>query len=437
MRVNGALILAVATALAAALGGCAGSRAVQDSPSSAVAAASTTPRGSLLPHGAATSRDAPAPMRWGMPLLERPQFQPPDVSGVSLSGAENPMPGRYRSFEAHEVQCAAASVCPLGNALASESQKIAASPERGKAGCRSAQIRSQMLAYRAAEERNKAAGQALELFYQLSEAEAMRDLVGQSKAKTAAMLADVERLQQQGIRVEKGLADLRRQWPEILERHSQVQVATEQTNSHLRQLLGLCPDDPVRIWPAADWKVIPDVPDEQTAICQGMQHRADIGMLTMLAQSVDDDTLEASGAGLAVLLGVPLPPVVAHGAHPCKKCCEAAARREQFNKLLAGRQQAAAEDIRLAVRVANLRLEQIAIAKMKVDRCQEEVAALRLRRQRPQSTVTSLDVGAAELQCIERRSDLIHRVVAWRIAQAKLKEAQGLLAFECGVGCEQ
>ena len=60
---------------------------------------------------------------------------------------------------------------------------------------------------------------------------------------------------------------------------------------------------------------------------------------------------------------------------------------------------------------------------------------MRLRRTRPDGGVSVLDVGAAELHLIERQSDLVHQVIAWRIAQAKLKEAQGLLAVECGVGC--
>ncbi len=33
---------------------------------------------------------------------------------------------------------------------------------------------------------------------------------------------------------------------------------------------------------------------------------------------------------------------------------------------------------------------------------------------------------------IEAERDLIHQVIAWRIAQVKLEKAQGLLALECG-----
>ena len=286
--------------------------------------------------------------------------------------------------------------------------------------------RGQMLAYRAAEERNKAAGQALELSISLPRPRPSAIWSARARLKTAAMLTEVDHLQQQGIRVEKGFADLRRQWPELLDRQSQIHVGLEQANSHLRQLLGLCPDDPVRIWPAADWKVTPEVPDEQAAICLGMQHRADLGLLCMLAQSVDDNTLEASGAGFAAYLGIPAAPVVLHVLHlHSGDRCEAAQRREQFNNLLTGRRQAAAEEIRLDVRVLAIRLEQIAIAQMKVDRCREEVDALRLRRQRPQTTVTGLDIGAAELQCLDKQSDLIRQVVAWRIAQVQLDEPKG------------
>ena len=42
-----------------------------------------------------------------------------------------------------------------------------------------------------------------------------------------------------------------------------------------------------------------------------------------------------------------------------------------------------------------------------------------------------LDIAAADLQLLDARRELAHQVMAWRIAQVKLKEAQGLLAFEC------
>jgi outer membrane protein TolC len=395
---------------AAALSGCSAGRGVCDN--------------------SATPPACPPP---GSLQLERPPTPTPDVSGLSasvLTSLQQPAvaaPTPYRIFQPGEVQCRAAVTCPLANALAGESAALACSSKRRKAARSSDEIKSQILAYRASEERNKAAGQALEAFYLLAEAEADRDLVRRSKEETAAMLDDVGRLEKQGIRVEKGLADLRRQWPDALDREAQVRLSVEQLNSHLRQLVGLSPDDSQPIWPVTDWKVVAEPLDEQAAIDEGLRHRADLGMVAMMAQSVDDDNVGGVRAGMGLITGM--------SGGSGRRSGEAESRRSQLNQLYAGRQQAATEEIRLAVRTIEIRLQQIAIAKLKLGRAQEELDTLRLRRTRPDGGVTVLDVGAAELHLIERQSDLVHQVIAWRIAQAKLKEAQGLLAVECGVGC--
>ncbi|MGD0899239.1 MAG: hypothetical protein ABR915_15490 [Thermoguttaceae bacterium] len=405
------LILLAGLSAAVALGGCAATRCVQ---------CGGEPEGPPPPAGKI--------------LAERPPTPTPDLSGlppsaVSAPGGKGlPIAGPHRAFEAMDAQCRAVAVCPLANALAVESQK-AACPDR-----QSDEVKSQVLAFRAVEERNKAAGQAMELFYLLAEAEAGLDLLHRSKENLAAMLEDVDRLEKQGIRVERGLAELRRQWPDALDREAQAHLAVEQANSHLRQLLGFSPEETEPIWPSADWRVIAEPLDEQAAICTGLSHRPDIGLLAMLAQSVDDETVEGARAGLSALPGLPASPVASHLLHGHKsgKC---GSRGGHFDELLAYRQQEATEEIRLAVRTIGIRLQQIAIAKLKVDGCQNQIESLRLRRTRGDTTVSVLDVGAAEMQLLQQQNELAHQVMAWRIAQIKLKQAQGLLAFECGMGC--
>ena len=104
-------------------------------------------------------------------------------------------------------------------------------------------------------------------------------------------------------------------------------------------------------------------------------------------------------------------------------------------ELLAGKERAATEEIRQAVAAIDVRLRQIAVAKQKVDQWQEQLQVQRMERQRPRSMVTALDIAATELQCLDARRELIHQVLALRIAEAKLKEAQGLLDEECNPPC--
>ena len=106
-------------------------------------------------------------------------------------------------------------------------------------------------------------------------------------------------------------------------------------------------------------------------------------------------------------------------------------RRHQLDDLLARRELAAAEEIRQAVFTVDIRLQQVAVANRQVDYFRDQLQVQRLLRKRPGSKVTALDIAAADLKLLDAQRELVHRIMAWRIAQVKVKEAQGLLVFEC------
>ena len=144
------------------------------------------------------------PLPLSEPVSSRPVSPSPDVTAVvsyetPAIGASGS--GPYRVLKPFDAQCAAAAHCAIANALAYESE-IAAS----QAGCRhasqrSAAVRREAMAYRAAEERNHAAAQALEVFYLLAEAEADRDFLARSKMQIDAVLEEVQDIESRGIRV--------------------------------------------------------------------------------------------------------------------------------------------------------------------------------------------------------------------------------------------
>ena len=342
---------------------------------------------------------------------------------------------QYRVLSAPDVQCRASAHSALANALSAESQFVGSAKGTRKSPPQSNDAKSEALAWRAADERNRAAGQALELYYLLAEAEENRDLVKRSQVKIAAMLDEVKRLQGQGIRLDKGPTELQRQKIELLDREAQIQLSLDQLNGHLRQLLGFTSQDTARIWPAADLKVVVEPVDQQAAITLGLTHRSDLGLLRTLSQSLEAKSLGAARSGLSAINGM-------LGSSPAVSCLlgksglseEIGTRNSQLSGLLAHQQRVAEEEIRQAVRTVEVRFQQIAVAKGEVNRCQQRVESLRLQRERPSSSVTTLDVGAAELQQFDAERQLIHQVIALRIAQVKLKEAQGLLVTECSSG---
>ena len=46
--------------------------------------------------------------------------------------------------------------------------------------------------------------------------------------------------------------------------------------------------------------------------------------------------------------------------------------------------------------------------------------------------VTPFDVSAAQLKALEAESDAVAAAATWKVAEVKLKQAQGVLACECG-----
>ena len=375
----------------------------------------------------------------GTCVTARPPGLTPDVSAVPACKPSDPLPDLqwetiatacpYRVLKAADVQCVAVVNCAVANTLDAESRLACSSKGTPKS---SMEVQSQALLWRAADERNRAASNALELFYLLSEAECNRDLIGRSNIRISALLDEIRNLQSQGIRVEKGPPELYRQQFDLLDREAQLQLALRQLNGRLRSLMGLTPEDTSRIWPDADLKVIVEPIDPAAAVAQGLPHRPDLCVLRTLIQSPDDSSLEAARWVLGSVTGTP-PVSVAGGCVLGRSSSsgESGTRSSQLSDLLANRERAAVEEIRTAVSTVEVRFRQIAVAKCRAERSREELDFMRLRRERPNATVTSLDVGGAELQWLDAQRELVHEVVALRIAQAKLKEAQGLLVAEC------
>ena len=71
-------------------------------------------------------------------------------------------------------------------------------------------------------------------------------------------------------------------------------------------------------------------------------------------------------------------------------------------------------------------LREITVARDRQSLWRDRVAGLVQKREA--EGVTAFDITNARLEWLHAQSDTLHAVVAWRIAQVKLKQAQGLLA---------
>jgi hypothetical protein len=358
------------------------------------------------------------------------------VAAIRLEDLESddPLePDEYLVLDACQVQCLAADNASLASAVRTEGSMAGA-------GCKqSAQrdLKRKILRYREVDQRNRDAARALEAFYFLAEAEINGDVLERSLKETAKTLDFFDQLEREGfeIEAEKQRNEALGQRVELLDRRAELDKNLRELDGQLRQLLGVSPDNCTPIWPAADLTVTVEPIDVDAAVSLGLNNRADIGLLCTLIESLDPSTLTVVRSAMGqfdTLLGMggPVGRLKLLFARRALRD-EVETRRQQLCELLADRRRAAIEDIRQSAYTVETRLEQIVIAGENARQQRVRAEATKQRRGVPDGP-TAFDIQVAELEAIQAESDVVHQVVAWRIAQVKLKEAQGLLACECG-----
>jgi outer membrane protein TolC len=342
-----------------------------------------------------------------------------------------PTPAQYRALRAEEVQCLAAANAPIANLYASESEAVltAHAHHHSKAA---APTLSKLTAYRAIDERNKAAGTALQLFYSLAEAEVNHDILQRSLGELDRAAANLEQLRHSGLKIPLDPAALERQKLDWLDQQVQLQAAIRQMQGQLQQLCGFENDAATPIWPAADLAVTVTPVDAEAAVVEGLPHRADLGALKMLSGSLNADTLPAARSGMQGIspgLGASIAGKRLLGGQSGSDE-ELDSRQSQLTQAQADAERTAAREIREAAWNVETRLREIAVASQRQEVCRQHVASLDERR--GAGGVTAFDLSTARIELLRAESDTLHRVAAWKIAQAKLKQAQGILAAECG-----
>jgi hypothetical protein len=370
-------------------------------------------------------------------LLERGQIIP-DVSEVVPSESDITPPERtqlYRVLSEAECQCAAAGHASVANLI--DLENAIASCGNGK--CRANQqqaaaLQSELMAYRSASERNKAAAEAAELFFLLAEVEFGRDAVAQSLAEIDKIRDYMAQIRASGLDLNIAGSAVYNRRGELLDQKAKLALDGARLNSELRRRLGLDVDDQTPIWPDTDLKVQADQIDVDTAIAEGLAMRPDVAAMERLALCLDVKSLPHARSSLqavdAVLGSATGKSCLAQFLGNSAKNCEAANRAEQLHQLLVHLQRAVAEEIRQAVHAVETRIQQIAIAKQRLANRQKALDDLNLQWGGPD--VTAFQISDAKLKLVQAQTDLVHQVVAWEIAHVKLKQAQGLFAMECG-----
>jgi hypothetical protein len=387
-----------------------------------------------------------------LPAVGRGTIEPgldslPSVGTVPDSRGGPAAVPTYRALTEPECQCLAAHASDIGNLLDREAEAVSDGSElrhRGpkKKDQRRADMQRAVLKAGALEGRNRSAGDALQLYFRLAEAEARFDLLRDSLGQTGKALLEAEKLRKQGFRVPPELETLERQQMDLLADQARLQKAVEQLNIDLAKKIGVdaCPPADA-LWPHADFGVSGAPVDTDSAITFALEHRPQLIVLRELSHNLDSDTLPAArqllqaanpmaGTAKSEPRFAELVKLAAALKGTSADAKELDARQNQLEELLRDRERAVADEVRQAARSLRTQTRLVSLGKERVLYWQVKV---RDQEQKiAKGTGSELDLTSVKLPWLKARGELIQEVMAWHVARAQLKQAQGLLSLECG-----
>jgi hypothetical protein len=397
---------------------------------------------------------APPPAAPAPPLTPRgsAEVEAAAVPAVSADTLPLPAAAHYRLLRELDVQCLAARSATLANLLDQERAEVAARHPPPKSGVgkllsdgRAHQLRQEILYYSAQEDRNRAAGSALELFFKIAEAETQADLLDRTRADLQDALRRSEDLLKKGFKLPVDPSSLRRQLLDTESDRTRVQAGLAELNGRLKNQTGLdeLPADDW-VWPAVECPMTFDPVDVEAAVATGLARRPELLLLRTIDRDLDAKTLPVVREYLKNVSGLlgahpgPAKPLAAlpAAAVDCilARAAARALRDGQLAPLIAERERSVADEIRRAAAAVAAKARLVALAR-------ERVLTTDARRRDVEARVgqgggSFLEVLSASVDWYKARAQLTGDVMAWHIARIQLKQVQGLLVWECcGDGC--
>ncbi|MBN9122484.1 MAG: TolC family protein [Planctomycetes bacterium] len=384
--------------------------------------------------GTAPPRPARAPAQ--LPVTARAPVAP-DVSAVPLE-ADPPAkrPAEYRRLTADECRKLAIANAPFADDLDRHPEND--SPKHPKFHThaeRYAEASRLVRGHAADELRNRAAGEALQEFFKLAEAEGQFDLLAAADTELRAQLAEALLAQRSGLKDRADIPGIRRRLLDIEAQRAKLEAGIGALNASLRARLGLAGNDPLPLWPADPLAVKAGDVDIEQAVVTGLVYRPDLNALRVLADGNAADLADGLLRGIHPLLGVLasdnpvvalLAPVLApFTGKPERRRAETSAR---IAGALEGRERQAEAEIRAAAVTLHGHRAAIAARALDVRHVEARIEELRTR-QRAGLNVTA-ELVTAKLDLLKAKGDLLTAVTEWHTTNVKLRQAMGLLVRE-------
>jgi outer membrane protein TolC len=276
--------------------------------------------------------------------------------------------------------------------------------------------------------RNRAAGEALEEFYKLAEAEGQFDLLSSAEMELRQQLESALKAEEAGLKDRADIPALRRRLLDLEAQQAKLEAGIGALNASLRARLGLPGNDTLPLSPTDPLRVKPDDVDIERAVVTGLQYRPDLNLLRVLSADGAGDLADAVLTGLNPLLGklepenllrLMLAPVMRDPKRHQAGASDRAARA------LAARERQADAEIRAAGVMLRGHRAAIAARILDVKQLEAKIEEL-LIRQKAGLNVTA-ELTTAKLDLYKAKGDLLSAVIQWHITEVKLRQAMGLL----------
>ncbi|OWK35532.1 hypothetical protein FRUB_08095 [Fimbriiglobus ruber] len=364
------------------------------------------------------------------------RLAPLDLSAIpdNVPPASTPSdPPSYQQLSADECRKRAARNSVLGNQIA----RAVADPVvcTNGPGQSVRWLRNVTANHLSDEARNRTAGAALDLYYQLLEAELLSDLQTASQVEVDALVTYGEKAIAEGAEESPEFYTLRKQQIETRADRVKLRAGIGRLNRELKPLLGLDANSPPLL-PVDSLHVAPAAFDVEQAVRLGLTAREDLNALRDLIAGLDYRTLEAvrqSLDGLSPSLAVvsTASRVLAPGLRDTLSFLGRPDLDRVRNRLagyLAEQEREVEKDIRTAAVEWESERELVALSKKQAALAVKRASEFEARKKEGAGVET--DLRKARLESLKAEVDVVREAIKWQRADVKVRQAMGQLFGE-------
>lgn len=361
----------------------------------------------------------------------------PDCSVEPCNLTPLPAPTEiYQLLTASDAQCRAATNANTPNMIELEEHWATVIIEcDSKYVQRNMCLLRDLLELRATDLRNKAAGQALEAFYQLAGLEARRHYLDMAIDETAQSLYRAENLYKADLNAPVDRGEIAEQLSKLEDQRKQLDYLRLQITGQLQKMIGCPVSEQNFFWPQVDWT--PDMTplDADAELAMALPQRYDLRAIGLMWCNLEKSTLRVARGVLNIADGAvgsvePTDGLI-HKLR-CIRCSdhEVDVRCRQLQMFYNDTEQLATAEIKGGVYQVVLQQQRVALARRAVE--ERRASLYELTSKRDANDVPVFELSRARNRVYTAESDLIEQIVSLKIAAAKLHSAECTLAAECG-----